>query len=198
MLKKLSILALFCLLVLSARPADAHKIFASAWTDGADIEGEIGMSNGEMAQPNIVVEVFDGEGNKLGETQVKEEGLFRFTPTKAVEHHFKANLGAGHVATVVVGLDELPENLRKGSPEIQNTASPAPSSKTPAVQPLSTDVQKLVAKAVRQEVQPLRKEIASYKEKNDMQSILGGIGYILGLTGIGFYVAARRDMKKNA
>ncbi|MCE8417179.1 cobalt ABC transporter permease [Rhodovulum sulfidophilum] len=52
-----------------------------------------------------------------------------------------------------------------------------------------------VAKIVRDEMRPLRREIAAYREKNDLQSILGGIGYILGIFGLGFYVAARRRMK---
>ncbi|MCE8439883.1 cobalt ABC transporter permease [Rhodovulum sulfidophilum] len=52
-----------------------------------------------------------------------------------------------------------------------------------------------VAKIVRDEMRPLRREIAAYREKNDLQSILGGIGYIVGIFGLGFYVAARRRMK---
>ncbi len=176
-------------------PAHAHKVVASAWLDGNDIEGEVGLSNGEMAKDGTLVEVFDEQDNKLGETKVTTDGLFRFTPTKPVAHHFKANLGAGHVASVIVNRDELPENLQ--SPKQAETASApqkmAPS--TPSVQ--SSDLKQMIAKAVRQEVQPLRKEIASYKEKNDLQSILGGIGYILGLTGIVFYIAARRKENKN-
>ncbi|NIY97843.1 cobalt ABC transporter permease, partial [Salipiger sp. HF18] len=48
--------------------------------------------------------------------------------------------------------------------------------------------------AVRDEVRPLRREIAAYREHNDLQSILGGIGYIVGLFGLGFYLAARRKL----
>jgi nickel transport protein len=45
---------------------------------------------------------------------------------------------------------------------------------------------------VRDELRPLRREITAYKEKNDLQSILGGIGYIFGFFGIAYYIAARR------
>ena len=40
----------------------------------------------------------------------------------------------------------------------------------------------------------LEAEIAAYREHNDFQTILGGIGYIVGLFGLGFYLAARRRL----
>lgn len=184
------ILALLLSFTLSV-PALAHKVVASAWIDGADIEGEVGLSNGEMAPDGTMVKVFDLQGNKLGETTINGDGLFRYTPTQPIAHHFSANLGAGHVATVIVNPDELPDGLRK------NEQSAPVSSVKPNLSTNSTEIATLVAKAVRKEVQPLRKEIAQYKEKNDLQTILGGIGYILGLTGIVFYIAARRKEKNN-
>jgi len=178
-------------LMLFTTSVQAHKVVSSAWTDGKDIEGEVGLSNGDMAQEGTVVEVFDPNGNKLGESKIDGDGLFRFTPTQSIAHTFRANLGAGHVANLIVDVDELPEHLTQqgGDTTVPVTAQ------TTTVQPVNADIQKLVAKAVRKEIQPLRKEIASYKEKNDLQTILGGIGYILGLTGVVFYIAARRKEK---
>lgn len=177
-------------LMLFAVNAQAHKVISSAWTDGNTLEGEVGFSNGDMAAEGTLVEVFDPDGNKLGESKVDGDGLFRFTPTKPVAHTFRTNLGAGHVAELVVSVNELPESLAQDETQPKTETVPEASLK-----PINTDIQKLVAKAVRREVQPLRKEIASYKEKNDLQSILGGIGYILGLTGVVFYIAARRKEK---
>jgi len=190
------IILIFALSLFVSFPAYAHKVVASAWTDGNDIEGEVGMSNGEMAPNGTIVIVADADGNKLGETTITEDGLFRFTPTKAIAHHFSANLGAGHVANVVVSVSELPEHLNTASsPE----EMPKQTNNTSSTTAIDTDaIAKIVAKAVRKEVQPLRKEIAAYKEKNDMQSILGGIGYIFGLTGIVFYIAARRKESNKA
>ncbi len=55
-----------------------------------------------------------------------------------------------------------------------------------------------IARIVRDETRPLRHEIAAYKEKNDLQTILGGLGYIVGLFGVGFYIAARRKLRDTA
>ncbi len=193
-MRKLSILTLLFSLLVSF-DALAHKVVASGWTDGQDIEGEVGFSNGDMAKNGTKVDVFDENENKIGETTVIEDGLFRFTPTQAILHKFVANLGAGHVAQFTMTVDELPENLASTTPQ-STTKTSNPVTAVPQTA-LPNDIAKIVAKAVRKEVQPLRKEIASYKEKNDLQSILGGIGYILGLTGIVFYIMARRR-EKNA
>ena len=43
-------------------------------------------------------------------------------------------------------------------------------------------------------MRPLRQEITAYRNHNDLQTILGGIGYIAGLFGLGCYLAARRRL----
>ena len=201
-------------------PAHAHKVVVSAYADGTYIEGEIGFSSGDMAA-NTVVEVFDDAGNKVGETKTDEDGIFQFTPTKATPLTFKANLGQGHIATYRMEVDELPEifsadQMKAAEEEKAKQAAlikeaEAETSKSggaaidPALlQAMISEGVKIelkafkseIASAVRKEVKPLYKEVAAYKEKNDMQSILGGIGYIFGLFGVGFYVAARRNRTK--
>lgn len=173
--------AVVAVVLLGSVPAHAHKVIASVFASGDVIEGEIGFSNGDMAV-DALVEVFDADGNKLGEVRTDADGFFTYAPTARVEHVFKANLGAGHVAEFRMAAD--------GLPAIASTASADPA---PAGTGGLTDAQRdLVAEAVRREIKPLRREIAAYKERNDFQSILGGIGYILGLFGLGFYLAARR------
>lgn len=185
MRKFLCLVTLSCLVSFQVQ---AHKVVASAWTDGADIEGEAGFSNGDMALTGTLVEIFKNHSEKIGETKILDDGLFRYTPSEATTYRFFINLGAGHVAEVIVNPDELPENLQQSTTPV-GVGAVTPSTSKIAI---SSDIATLVAKAVRKEIQPLRKEIASYKEKNNLQSILGGIGYIFGLTGIVFYIAARR------
>ncbi|WP_205563269.1 cobalt ABC transporter permease [Cohaesibacter haloalkalitolerans] len=209
-----------------AAPASAHKVIVSAYADGADIEGEIGFSNGDMAIETDV-DILDDDGNILASTKTDDDGIFRYTPTKRIPLTFRANLGAGHVATYHMGLDELPEGI--GGDERSaaaadavndvvaqmaptNVGTPEGSASSVAVGLDPAMLQKLIAAEVgqqleafkpeiatqmRNEIKPLRKVVSEYMEKNDLQAILGGIGYICGLFGIGFYVAAVRDRKKH-
>ena len=175
--------------------AQAHKVIASIYSSGDTIEGEIGFSNGDMAA-NTVVEVFDGDGNKLGEVKTDEEGFFIYKPTRHTVHVFRADLGAGHIANARMEVDELPNLGGTGTSSAEAASAPVQPQTTPSEAALSDGQRAMLTELIHREVNPLRREIAAYKEKNNMQTILGGIGYILGLFGIGFYVAARRGNRK--
>lgn len=168
----------------AASPALAHKVVMDAYQSGDAIEGELGFSDGTMAQ-DIVVEVFDAAGAKIGETKTNAEGVFTFKPTAAGALTFRANLGAGHVGTTTLDAEG---GSAAAAPVAAAAAAPAAAASGLDV----AEITRIVGEQVRREMKPLRQEIFDYKEKNDLQTILGGIGYIVGLFGIGFYVAARR------
>lgn len=202
-------------LALAPLPALAHKVLMGVFPSGSRIEGEIGFSSGG-APSGQRVDVFDAEGNRLGETFTDEDGFFLFTPTEPVGHVFRADLGAGHVAeaematedvaTIVERADSGAATIRWSGtgPAAPAAAGPVASTRAatiadgatqtpaPALDPLELDA---IASAMRDEIRPLRRELAAYRERNDLQSVLGGIGYIIGLFGVGFYVAAHRKLK---
>lgn len=184
-------------------PARAHKVIASVYASGSTIEGEIGFSNGDMAA-DIAVEVYDDAGNRMGQTRTDDDGFFVFTPIKSVPHVFRANLGAGHIAEARLEGDDLP-TIADVPPAagVISSAKAATNTATSVAEPADSIVftkqqRLLIAEAVRTEVRPLRREIAAYREKNDLQTILGGIGYIVGLFGLWFFLAARRQRAANA
>jgi nickel transport protein len=178
----------------SSSSAFAHKIVASVWTEGNAIEGEVGFSNGDMAPEGTRVEVLSPDGKVLGETLTDADGLFRFVPDQPVAHTFRANLGAGHFAEAALGADELPLALIRGAAAANSeSADPAIGATSPVPPALATaDLEVLINEALRREIQPLRKELAAYREKNDLQSVLGGLGYICGIFGLAFFIYARR------
>ncbi len=190
----------------TALPALAHKVVAGAYAAGDHIEGEIGFSDGTMAG-NALVEVLAEDGSKLGETRTAQDGTFTFTPTRRAVLIFHADLGSGHVAEVRLEPSELPASLAAAGAGGSATAAAGPAateaaaggSETAAAALRVTDAQRAaLAEAVRNEVRPLRREIIALKERNDMQSILGGLGYIAGLFGLWFFLSARRQGQKKA
>lgn len=186
-----TLILVLVLVAVASAPAWAHKVVAGAYASGDHIEGEIGFSDGTMAK-NAVVEVLAEDGTKLGEVKTGEDGTFTFTPTQRIVHIFHSDLGGGHIANIRMEVADLPA-MMAAVPSIAGGAmAPATAAGTSAgtASGAVTDAQKAaLADAVANEMRPLRREIIAMKEKNDMQSILGGIGYIVGLFGIGFYVA---------
>lgn len=196
-MKKLALALALCAAPL---PALAHKVIASVFPSGDAIEGEIGFSNGDMAVDQEIV-VTGPEGTELGRIRTDEDGFFLFRPTEPVTHTFSADLGAGHVAETTMPADEVAAILGHALPTGTAAAAEAPpepaTDGTPAITiaSLTDEERAAVAEIVRDEIRPLRREIAAYREHNDFQTILGGIGYIAGLFGLGFYVAARRKLQ---
>lgn len=176
-------------------PVLAHKVIAGVFASGDAIEGEIGFSNGTMATDTEVI-VIDANGAEMGRVMTDADGFFVYTPTAAVAHTFFADLGAGHVAEVTMPAEDVAEIMgitsRKANPA--GTVALAPVTGGAAAAALSEEERQIIAATVRAEMRPLRREIAAYREHNDLQTILGGIGYIAGLFGLGFYLAARRKL----
>lgn len=191
----LRILVIIAAVTLAPVPALAHKVIFGVFPSGDKIEGELGFSNGDAAVGETI-EAFDVQGNKLGETLTDEDGFFVFTPTAPVLHRFHADLGAGHTADAEMSAQDVAKILGVAAEVAEAAADPvaAPAASAITVASLTTEERLAIAEAVRDEMRPLRQEIAAYKERNDLQTILGGIGYIVGLFGIAFYVAARRKL----
>jgi nickel transport protein len=189
------------LIGLSAPAALAHKIIASGYAAGDAIEGEVGFSNGDPAKQATLI-VTSPDGQRLGEVTTDADGFFRYIPQKAVPHIFTADLGSGHIASFRMEIHDLPRALRIAETSEASTAPVPSATDTPAGAALSDQqanaLRDLVAQAVRDEVRPLRRELIASREKASITSILGGLGTILGLVGVGFYMAARRKLAEAA
>ncbi|MCG7493528.1 cobalt ABC transporter permease [Thalassobius sp. Cn5-15] len=173
-------------------PALAHKVISSVFPSGDAIEGEVGFSNGDMAV-DLQIDVFDEAGTKLGEARTDADGFFIYTPTKPVTHIFRGDLGAGHVAEITMPAEDVADIMGVAAEASPAVASTAAATAAPATA-LSQDTEAAIAEMLRRELRPLRQEITALKNETNFQSILGGIGYIVGLFGLGFYIAARRQI----
>ena len=189
-------LVLILMLCAAPIPAMAHKVLLSVFPSGDVIEGEIGFSNGVMAVDQLVT-VTGPDGAVLGETTTDADGFFLFRPELPVTHIFRGDLGAGHVAEVTMPAQEVATILGKPRPASDTTITSgavAPTNGTTTTASLTVEERAVIAAAVRDEIRPLRREMAATREHRDLQSILGGRGYIFGLFGLGFYLAARRKL----
>jgi len=192
-------LVIALVLALAAPAALAHNVTLSAWSAGDVIEGEVGLSSGELAEAGTVVRVLGPDGEELGTTTVGADGLFRFEPVTPVPHRFVADLGQGHVAEATLAVDELPAVVAAGgggsgsaqaATPAATAAEAAASAATAAID--AARLETLVAAAVQRELAPLKRQLAAREQEADLQALIGGIGYICGIFGLLFFVYARR------
>ena len=174
----------------------AHNVIGGVYAIGNQIEGEIGFSNGDMANAGTQVIVLDAAGNELGRTETDDQGLFVFEATQAIDHIFHADLSSGHVIDLTLPAGELPDALKGASSKTTDIVSGTNGSRpSEANLPSDTELQLLIERAVAKQVKPLRQELAAFKEKASLQDMIGGIGYIIGLCGLGMWWRQRQQDK---
>lgn len=191
-------------LLCTASPAIAHKVIADLFPAGASVEGEIGFSNGTMAVDQTV-EIYDLNGVKHGEVITDKDGFFVWTPEAPLPAgplKFVSNLGAGHIAEMLLAAADVPgadadawvgSGANNSSAQTNRSTSGDSSGTSAAIS--ETELVTLVSVAVRDELRPIRRELTQIRERNRLGNILGGIGIISALFAAFFYVSARRTLK---
>jgi nickel transport protein len=190
------------LLLFNAAPALAHKISVFAAADGKTIAGQAYFRDGAPVR-NAQVTVFDAAGRKLGQFKTDEAGKFSFQPRSRCDHRFLVDAGDGHAAKYTVRGEELPSSLpttgqtappptalADAAARMPPAGGPPPASAADARAPEESLRGEL--EAIRQQIVALRADLAARDEKARWHDVLGGIGYILGLSGVTFYFAGLR------
>ena len=187
------------ILPLTATPANAHKVTIFAWVDGDMVYTQSKFSGGKKAK-NAVVEVYNASGKKLLEGKTDETGKFSFKIPSKEELKVVLIAGSGHRGAWTIPAEEL-----QGTPPVSSISSKSEQSErkesetvsVPAVSaPHSlseSDVKRIVEDALEQKLKPFYNLLAESNTKGPAASdIFSGIGYILGLVGLGAYINYRR------
>ena len=183
--------------------AQAHRLSVFASTEGAVIRGSV-YFQGMIAARNAPVTVFDAEGALLAETVADDAGRFAFEATRRIDHHIVADLSDGHRAAFVVAAAQLPASLPELPASLSALSQPPSRMPSGAMAAADADaasqaetsaaaIEAIVEAAVARHMGPLRQQIAAYEDKIRWHDVLGGIGYIVGMTGLACYFLARRD-----
>lgn len=201
--------AALVLILSGAEPAFAHKLLVFATADGATIEGQAYFAGGQPAR-GARVQVLAADGTPLAELTPDAEGRFTYQARTAAEHRIVADGADGHRAEWRIGADELAGAV--GGAAAVAVAAPAtagPAAAAPArdaatdVPPAADAANSTVAapspaliaaieRAVARQVRPLREELAAAQARARLTDVLGGIGYIVGLTGLALWWLRRR------
>lgn len=200
LIKKLSLILVFCFIAHSA--AHAHKVTIFAYAEGDRVFTESKFSGGKKVK-NGEVTVFDSEGRQLLKGRTDDNGHFSFTVPTISDLNIVLTAGMGHQNTWKLSTADL--GAPSGDP-VETASSP---SAVPAAQEdrltrgnasgLSVqDVEAVVARQLEQKLQPLTRMIAAAQDKGPTASdIFGGIGYIIGLVGLGAYLRYRKDGRRS-
>lgn len=194
--------ALLLLSTLSA-PALAHKLQVFAFAEGARLSGSAYFAGGGAAT-GARIEVRDGDGKVLAELAPDGEGRFVYTAAAPVDHLILAITGDGHQAEWRVPAAEVaagfapeespaPETEKSDGGQVSAIIDKEPSSvPANAMAALDPALESAIERAVARQIRPLREQLVAAEDRIRFQDILGGIGYIMGLTGLALWWKSRR------
>jgi nickel transport protein len=181
----------------------AHKLQVFAFSEGGHIDGSTYFAGGGAA-PGARIEVRDATGLLLAELTPDEEGKFAYEAQAPIDHRILAITSDGHQAEWLVSADELSGafvvatrpggsvETRSGAPDAVNaetgSAVPLPLMDT-AIDPA---IEAAIERAVARQIRPLREQLLAAEDALRLRDILGGLGYILGLTGLALWWRARK------
>ena len=201
---------LFVIFFLGINPAYAHKVMIFAWVEGDTVFTQSKFSGGKKVKGGNVV-VYNTQKKILLEEKTDDKGEFSFKVPEKTTLKIVLYAGAGHRAEWTVPKEDIEEmsgekpaesTLKK--PQAKMPANTIPSEptenradempQTPQPPGFGADeIEQAVERALDKKLKPVIKMLNESLDRGPTVSeILGGIGYILGLMGVGAYFHYRR------
>jgi len=173
----------------------AHKVTVFAWKEGGKVFTESRFSGGKRVK-NGKIEVYDDSGTKLMEGRTDDQGCFSFPipGEKGLDIVLKA--GAGHQGHWKIP-DEAPNDSPNNLTEKEKTAKLEKTEKREDVQVNPEELEAIVEKVMDKKLKPV---ITMLKDQHvsgpSVTDIVGGIGYIIGLTGLAAWLSGRNRKER--
>lgn len=195
----IALLALVVLLTAGVSDAFAHKIKLFATAQGTTISGTAYLpGGGRIAGAEVTARDPDGTG--LATAVTDDDGAFSMEATRRVDHLLDLDTGDGHRATFRIAATQLPPTLPgpEGAAQVSADTPAAEAGPVPAAASALSEeaLEAIVARAVAAQLNPLREQMDAREDRARLQDILGGLGWIMGLTGIAFFLLARKERRR--
>ncbi len=183
----------------------AHRFIMAAWIEGQEIFVASAFSDGSVAY-DATIEVFAGDGAEplvVGKTD--ENGQYSCAIPRNTTLRIRGDAGMGHQGEKLLSKEEVAAAFATHSPELaakaENisvsssggvTLSPRTAPGSLAMDP--AELSRIVEAAVEKKLRPIVRQLATAEQHRgiDIRDILSGLGYILGLVGLGTYMGCRR------
>ena len=184
------------LLLVFAGAAQAHRVNIFAWLEGETVRVECSFRRDSPVRQGTVI-VFDAQtGTELLQGRTDGQGAFAFPVPAVVRqgHGLRIRIlaGEGHQNEWQMDAAEFSSLLPAAG---TGTTVPVAEDGTGGVTATLSrkDVEAIVDAALDRHLAPVRRALAAGSEAEPgLRDIVGGLGWIMGLVGIGLYFSRRR------
>jgi len=195
------ILYFIILLLVFSSKAFAHKVSIFAWVEGNTVHTESKFSGGKKVK-NAKIEVLDINDNIIHKGMTDANGNFSFKVKKKMELKIVLIAGMGHKAYWIIPIEDFtPDNNSLSNGNISYEPIGKNNKKKEILNTdciSSENLENIVEKVIDKKMTPLIKKVNLLLNPNKspkFSDILGGIGYIIGLVGLGAYLNYRNKLK---
>lgn len=173
--------------------ASAHSVKVFAFEEGGQVCGEGYFADGSKIK-NSKVEVFSGERAKLLETKTGDNGEFRFPSPGGKEVIIVLAASMGHRAEFVLPLSAAEEAGGVAATEEKTAPDEGAAGNEAPLAGISEErLRAVVDEVFDARMKPLVEAVLSLnKEGPSVVEIAGGVGYIVGLFGVFFFMKGRK------
>jgi nickel transport protein len=170
------------LLVLTATPAEAHRLRVFATVEDGVIEGYAFFVGG--GRPEGAAVRFVRAGAVVHAITTDAEGAFAWRPDEPGPITIVVDPGGGHTAEVTLGAE------RFGAAPAED-AAPASDKEATSSDALDPAIEAAIEAAVARQIRPLLEAEAAAASRIRFNDVMGGIGMIVGLAGVALWARTR-------
>jgi nickel transport protein len=184
----LFISALFCSL-----PLSAHKLKVFAMAQDETIQGQAYFVGGAGAS-GAQIRIKDADGNELARLTPDADGRFEYRIESPMDYEVVADTLDGHRTSWSLKAEEFSSGL--AAMTVKPADSREEGASDSASEPLNTEKSRLTeercGQIVSRQTRSLSDALRACEERQRLRDILGGLGYIVGLAGLGLWWSRRR------
>jgi nickel transport protein len=173
--------AIFLIVFLTPSFVIAHNMEIFATVEGKTIQGKASFHDGTPAR-NADVKAFDAAGEEIGRTKTDDQGKFSLAARFRCDHRLLVDTGDGHGVEYTILAKSLPADLPPHGPAIAS----ADSARADSESDLDHSHDSALLKVIHADVDALQDQLDQYEHRIRFRDILGGIGFIVGLTGAAY------------
>lgn len=181
----------------------AHRVTIFAWIDGSMVHTQSRFSGGKAVQ-NGHISVYDSQQTLLLTGNTDSAGEFDFNLPGTAGIRIVLDAGMGHGNEWVISAQDVESSQGKGNEPKLKTTLLSPDSNaesTNLLKPIPStltgltrdEIKAIIDESIDNKLKPMMKLLAElHDDQPSFYDILSGIGYILGLIGLGAYIHYRK------
>ncbi len=186
---------LLLLMLFPLTAVHAHKVNLFAYAEGNSVVVEGFFTDGKVAD-KAQIQVFSPSGDRLVQGVADDEGIFVFEIPEITDLRISLYAGMGHRAEFTLPADEI-RSAMAAAGERSNASASTQAGGT-AVAADSAAIEAMVRQAVSEATLPLVRNLSELNDRRTASDIIGGVGFIVGIVGVFFYLRARSLQGKSA